>query len=93
MHLLGIEVTLHLYSVQTLKEKRRIIRSILDRTHHKLKVSNAEVSYLDNLSRAGLAFAMVSNNPQVAEKILQKVINLIDQLSEVEIVEIEWVEL
>lgn len=93
MHLLGIEVTLHLYSVQSLKEKRRIIRSILDRSHHKYKVTNAEVNYMDNLSRAGLGFAIISNDSQTAEKILQKVINLIDQLSEVEIIEIDWVEL
>lgn len=93
MHIVGIEVSLHLYTVQTLKEKRRILRSILDRSHHKYKVSNAEVSHLDQLSRAGLGFAMVSNDAQTAEKILRKVINLIDIRSEVEIVEIDWVEL
>lgn len=92
-HLLGIEVTLHLYSVQTLKEKRRILRSILDRSHHKYKVTNAEVGDLDSLSRSKLAFAIVSNNSKIAEKILQKVINSIDIISEVEIVQVDWLEL
>ncbi|MDN6162532.1 MAG: DUF503 domain-containing protein [Atopostipes sp.] len=92
MHILGIEITLHFYSVQTLKEKRRILRSILDRSHHKYKVANAEVGYLDNLSRTSLGFALVSNNRQEAERILQKVINLIDIRSEVEIVDIDWIE-
>ena len=93
MHIVGIEITLHLYHVQSLKEKRRILRSILDRSHHKYKVTNAEVGYLNSLSRSNLAFALVSNDPQTAEKILQKVINSIDLLSEVEIINIDWVEL
>ncbi len=93
MHMLGIEVTLHLYSVHSLKEKRRILRSILDHSHHRYKVTNAEINYLDNLSRAGLGFGLVTNNLQTAEKILQKVINYLDQQVEVEIVEINWIEI
>lgn len=93
MHILGIEVTLHLYSVHSLKEKRRILRSILDHTRHRYKVSNAEVTYLDNLSRAGLGFALVTNDLTTAEKILQKVVNHIDQQAEVEIIEVEWLEI
>ena len=91
--MLGIEVTLHLYSVHSLKEKRRILRSILDHTRHRYKVSNAEVTYLDNLSRAGLGFALVTNDLTTAEKILQKVVNHIDQQAEVEIIEVEWLEI
>ena len=90
MHMLGIEVTLHLYSVNSLKEKRRIIRSILDHSHHRYKVTNAQIGYLDNLSRSSLGFGLVTNNLQTAEKILQKVINYIDQQPEVEIIEIQW---
>lgn len=93
MHMLGIEVTLHLYAVNSLKEKRRILRSILDHSHHRYKVTNAEVGYLDNLSRATLGFGLVINNLQTAEKILQKVINYIDQQSEVEIIRIDWLEI
>lgn len=93
MHMLGIEVTMHLYSVQSLKEKRRIMRSILDHTHHRYKVANAEIGDLDNFSRSILGFAIVTNNLQNGEKILQNVINHIDEQSEVEIIEIEWLEM
>lgn len=91
--MLGIEVTLHLYAVNSLKGKRRILRSILDHSHHRYKVTNAEIGYLDNLSRATLGFGLVTNNLQTAEKILQKVINYIDQQSEVEIIRIDWLEI
>lgn len=93
MHMLGIEVTLHLYAVNSLKEKRRIIRSILDHSHHQYKVSNAEIGFLDSLSRSTLGFGLVTNDLQLAEKILQKVINYIDQQSEVEIITVSWLEI
>lgn len=93
MHMLGIEVTLHLYTVNSLKEKRRIMRSILDHTRHRYKVSTAEIGYLDNLSRATLGFGLVTNDLQTAETILQKIVNYIDQQSEVEIITVEWLEL
>lgn len=93
MHLIGIEVTLHLYYVNSLKEKRRIVRSILDHTHHRYEVSTAEVSYLDHFGRSGLGFGLVTNDLKTGEKILQKIINYIDQQSEVEIIDIEWLEI
>ena len=93
MHMLGIEVTLHLYSVHSLKEKKRIIRSILDHSHHRYKVTNAEIYYLDSLSRSSVGFGLVTNNLKIAEKILQKVINYIDQQPEVEIIEVSWLEI
>lgn len=93
MKLMGIELTLHLYSVHSLKEKRRIVRSILDHTHHRFHISTAEISYLDSLGRSSLGFGLVTNNLQNGEKILQKVINYIDEQSEVEIIDIDWLEI
>lgn len=92
MHLVGIEVTLHLYHVESLKEKRRIIKSILDHTRHRYAITTAEINYLDSLRRSSLGFGVVTNNLQNGETILQKVINHIDQQSEVEIIEIDWLQ-
>lgn len=92
MHLIGIEITLHLYYVTSLKEKRRIVRSILDYTHHHFHISTAEIDYLDNLGRSSLGFGLATNNLQNGEKILQKVINYVDEQSEVEVIDIQWLE-
>lgn len=92
MQLLGIEVTLHLYYVDSLKEKRRIIRSILDHTHHRFQISTAEIGYLNSLGRSSIGFGIATNNLQNGEKILQKVINYIDEQSAVEIIDIQWLE-
>lgn len=92
MYLIGIEVTLHLYYVDSLKEKRRIIRSILDHTQHRFQISTAEIGYLNNLGRSSIGFGIATNNIKNGEKILQKVINYIDEQSEVEIIDIHWLE-
>lgn len=92
MHLIGIKVVFHLYAVDSLKEKRRIVKSVIDRVRSKHKISAAEVDYLDSLDRGAVGFGIVSNDRQFAETILQKAINQIDVLSEVEIIEIDWYE-
>lgn len=92
MHLIGIKVTFHFYYVESLKEKRRIIKSIMDRVRSKFKISAAEVDYLDSLDRGALGFGVVSNNRNHAEQILQKVLNQIDIISEIEVIQVEWYE-
>ena len=91
MYLVGIEVKIRFYSVHSLKEKRRIVKSILDKTRHKFKISTAEVDYHDSLDQAALGFGIVTNNHKHAETILQKVINQIDTESEAEIYNIDWI--
>lgn len=92
MHLIGIKVIFHIYYVESLKEKRRIVKSITDRVRNKYKISAAEVDYLDSLDRGSLGFGVVSNNRQHAETMLQKVLNQIDLISEIEVIDVEWFE-
>jgi len=93
MHLMGIEVTFHFYYLESLKEKRRIIKSIVERVQSRYKISAAEVDYLDSLERGACGFGIVSNNRRQAESQLQKVINHIDIQPEVEIINIDWLEI
>lgn len=92
MHLMGIKVTIHFQYITSLKEKRRIIKSVTDRVRHKFRISTAEVDYLDSLDLGSLGFGVVSNSRQHAETILQKVLNQLDILSEIEVIEVEWIE-
>lgn len=90
MHLVGIEIKLYLYEVNSLKEKRSIVRSILDKVHHKFYVAGAEVGENNQLDSAILGFASVSNDGVQVERNLQKVIQLIDQRFDCEIMKIDW---
>jgi len=90
MILAGLEVTLRLFEVYSLKEKRSIVKSIVDRTKNRFNVSSAEVAEMDNLNQAVVGFAVVSNNQKITDKVLQSVVNEIDQFYEVEIISTEW---
>ena len=65
---------LHLYGTQSLKDKRRILKSIIDRVKNKFNVSIAEVDQQDNWRHAVLGIAVVSNNTGHVNQILNNVL-------------------
>ncbi|MFQ5844833.1 MAG: DUF503 domain-containing protein [Planctomycetota bacterium] len=70
-----LQVSLSLETPRSLKEKRRIVKSIVGRVRARFNVSAAEVDDLDEYTRAGLGFAAVSNDSRHAEGLLQQVLN------------------
>lgn len=74
-----LQVDLHLDKARTLKEKRQVIRSILDRVRAGFNISAAEVESLDLKQRAGLAFAAVSNDADYVRGQLQKLLKSLQQ--------------
>ena len=63
---------LHLPSARSLKEKRGVIRSLIDRSHRRLRISIAETDYHDLHQRAELGMALVHANRGQAEAILER---------------------
>jgi uncharacterized protein YlxP (DUF503 family) len=61
---------LHLPASQSLKDKRRIVKSLKDRLHQKFGVSAAEVDHQDLWQRALIAAAVVSGDARHAEEVL-----------------------
>jgi len=70
-----LQVELVLDRAQSLKDKRQVIRSILDRIRASFNVSAAEVADLDKWQRAVLGFAAVSNDQAHLSGLLQKTLN------------------
>lgn len=58
---LALEVELIIQESFSLKDKRRVLKSILDKSRAKYNVAAAEVSEQEILNRAVLAFSSVSN--------------------------------
>jgi uncharacterized protein YlxP (DUF503 family) len=73
-------VELHLAGVQGLKEKRGVVRRVLERTRNRFPVSAAEVDNLDLHQKATLGFAVVSNDARVADSILNQVMDYVEEL-------------
>lgn len=61
---------LHLAGCQSLKDKRRVVKSLKDRLHQRFNVSAAEVAHHDAWQRAALACSVVSTERRHAEEVL-----------------------
>ena len=63
----------------SLKDKRRVVRSVRDRVRRRFNVSVAEVGSQDSWQVVILGVACVSNDARRADSVLQKVIRFIDR--------------
>lgn len=68
-----MEVDLAIYGATSLKDKRRVVRSVKDRISHHFNVSVAEIDELDFCKKAVLGFAMVGNDRPYIEGALSKI--------------------
>lgn len=84
-------VELRLHGVHSLKEKRGIVRSVVQRVQNQFHVSVAEVGALDDHQAALIGFAVASNDKRLANSILDKVVDAVEDfgLAEVGTVELE----
>ena len=76
----GISVfELHLPHARSLKQKRRVIRSLIDRIHRRFRVSIAETGCHDLHQRSEIAIAAVARSAHDGRRLLDSIRNLIDQ--------------
>lgn len=73
----------------SLKEKRRVIRSIIERLQHRFNISIAEVGHLETFRRAEIGIAVVGNEIAYLEKIIGILLNLVESDGRVEVISIE----
>lgn len=79
MIVLAVELDLLLFDAHSLKEKRKIVRSIIDKIHHHFKLSAAEVDRQDSLDAAVIGVAVVTNEMKQAERVLDQVESAIER--------------
>ena len=72
-----LRVECSLPGTQSIKDKRRILKSLLDRLHHRFRVAAAEVAHQDSWRRAGLAVAYISTDVRHADQVLAHVADAI----------------
>lgn len=68
---------LHLNGCRSLKEKRRILKSLKDRLHNRFNVSVAETDHHDMWQRAELSCSVVATDRRHAESVLGSADSLI----------------
>jgi uncharacterized protein len=95
VHVAALTVDLHLPESHSLKEKRAIIRPIIDGSRHRFAVAAAEVDQQDRWQRAVIAVAVVSPSVTQAEQVLDAVERFVWSFPEVEVVSAgrDWLDL
>lgn len=78
-----------LHGCRSLKEKRSVLRRIIDRTHNRFKVSIAEVDCQDIHGRGHIGIAVVSNSRRYANSVLDEIVRFITDLCLVDITAVE----
>lgn len=80
-------VELRIPGANSLKDKRRVLKSMLDRTRARFNVSLAEVENQDNWRQATLGLACVTNDGSHAHQCLQAVLNFLERFPEAEVMD------
>ena len=73
----------------SLKQKRRVVKSIIDRLKNQFNVAVGEVDALDVHQRAVLGIVSVSNDSAHLNRVLSKVVNFIEANSVAELTDYE----
>ncbi|HEY3782723.1 MAG TPA: DUF503 domain-containing protein [Fimbriimonadaceae bacterium] len=81
----SLEMNLRLEGCESLKDKRRILRSLLDKARNQFHVSIAEVDDQELWQNACIGAACVSNNAVHAKSVLQQVLELFETTPAVQI--------
>jgi uncharacterized protein len=68
---------LHLAACQSLKEKRRIVKSLKDRLHLRFNLSAAETDFHDLWQRAEVSACVVSTDRRHVEQVLHEADRLV----------------
>lgn len=75
----ALRLNLHLPGVHSLKEKRSIVKSILQRLRNEFNVSTAEVDGQELHQRAVIGVACVSGSDAYAQGLLESVLRWVEE--------------
>ena len=86
---LGCNLEVKISGSSSLKEKRRVIKSLKDKLKRNFNLASAEVGALDEWQRAEIAIVTVSNNIRHANSVISKAVNLVESNIHVELIDYE----
>ncbi|HTE19003.1 MAG TPA: DUF503 domain-containing protein [Armatimonadota bacterium] len=73
----------------SLKDKRSVLKSMLEGIRGKFNVSAAEVEHMDLWRRATVGIACVSNSQQFVDQVLNKVVDWVESNPRVNITDVQ----
>lgn len=78
-----------IFNANSLKSKRSVVKSIIEKSKNRFNISISEVGENDKWQKSIIAFSTISNDQKIVEETIEKVINFFDSYSEIEIINIK----
>lgn len=69
---------LHIPEARSLKQKRRVVKALIERMHHRYRISVAETDFHDLHQRAEITVAAVTNGAGELDKLMDGLRSLVD---------------
>ncbi len=82
-------ITLRLHDCRSLKAKRKIVKSMINRLRNNFNASVAEVGSNDIYQKAEIGFSLVGNDAGLINSKIDKLFNLAEDMGLAEIVDTE----
>ncbi len=82
-------ITFRLQGNQSLKEKRRVVKSLIEKSRHRFQVSVAEVADQDVHQRVTIGVSVVGSDGRVLNSLLDRIVAYMESMGLAELVEHE----
>lgn len=89
VHAAAVRFELFVPESHSLKEKRAVLRPIVDGLRHRFRVSVAEVDHQDTWQRAAIAVAVVAESDGHLREILTNIERQVADAADVELLDVE----
>ena len=80
-----IQIIFEIPDVDNIKEKRRVVKSVIEKMRRRFRMSAAEIDLQDSLSFAQIGGALVSNSRVHGETVIRKAFDMIERETPVRI--------
>ena len=82
MHVAAALLTIHIPASQSLKDRRRVLRSLLERTRNRFPVAAAEVGGQDTWQYAEIGLSAVSSSANHARQVIDEAVRFVEEYSQ-----------
>lgn len=89
MHYALVQWTIRIPGCRSLKEKRRVVRSLTDGLRTRFNVSVSEIRHQNLRNQAGLGLAMVSGDLRFLRQTVDRMLGIMEERPEIMVVHVE----
>lgn len=83
-----INIKIFIPSSQSLKDKRRVVKSLIKKLQNKFNISVAEIDSLEQWQVSEIGVAIVGNETRVLDQQISRIIDFIDEQPDFQLVNI-----